>query len=663
MARGSHLAGEVFVDEVKEFLKKVAGRLGLAHDENAEELSQLHERIVEHEEKNPGAVRGEAEKIFEDWLERPDGPLKEVSETTQCERVSETASTRWDVRKSSIVRPQGIDDLQKLVSQAQHEGTTLRFVGSARSLSRAPEPEKEGTLVSTCDLGDAKPLEVSTLRSDVDASQLYRAQAGRVLANILEDLEKNDQALADMGSGDFQGLVGAISTSTHGSGIRYPALPGIVRSLDVVTVKEPQPGQKHGPVVKRRIEPKDGITDPSQFAKVHADDGFELVQDDEQFNSWTVSLGCLGAIESAVIDVVPTYWLHETRKVEWWSDVQAQMQSDLNEVNYYEVLVDPVARKNGQKLDHQCLVTRRNLVTDPEKQKRSGGRPLTMAIAQTFIGRWVSAIELAAAIRRPVQMVPGMLDTGVHATQVESYTDKWFEVLLLRLDINADSAELGVPMTETSSTALESSSADSTVHPKNAIAATNEILGLSRRNQQKMQERLKGHEFPYWTAFEALLRSWEEAPMHTSPISLRFVRREQAFLSMQVGHPTCMIETPMPGNDGYDERLRHKDPSEDAEATTKECGSELRLYAAYVKGRNKLFAETESALSKLGIRPHWGQTNFMTWETTLERYPSASKWKELYDVANRDGIFDGPLTEQLGISNAKTKRREEKGEL
>jgi hypothetical protein len=593
----------------------------LAQREPLDEAS--FECLVENEEANPGATRVAAT----DLLTRPDRPLEPVDVGTVCERIDKIANERWSIDRDTIARPTDLPSLVALLEHARTKQTSLRFVGAARSLSRAPQPAKDGTLVATCEYGRELALEVDTLRADVDPKTLYRAEAGRVFADVLIDLAQSNRALADMGSGDFQSLVGALSTSTHGSGIRYPAVPGLVRSLDVVTF------DAHGAIIKQRIEPTAGITDPRKFAAEHHDDGLVLVQDDDLFASWTVSLGCLGPIYSLVIDVVPTYWLHETRTSQWWSDVKQSLDHDLATVDYYEILISSWPETNAGKPDHRCLVTRRELVTDPTLQHVAGGRPLAMALVQTELGRIAAAVDLAVSLRDPFDRVAKMLHTGVSATAVAGYTDKWFEVLLLRMDVNADSAEIGIPLRRTT---------PDHVDPSNAIAAADCILTHALANQSRMRALLGDHKYPFLSAFEQLCQGWREAALHTSPISLRFVREERALMSMQVDTPSCMIEMPMPGVDAYDRRMREKHP-----LTTKE----LRLYEAYVAGRTKLFETIEAdLLARFGARPHWGQANFMDWSKVERVYPGAARWRSVYEVANREGVFDNPLTDQLGIS-------------
>lgn len=588
--------------------------------------SSLLTSLVDAEEVTEGAVATAAEVLFHG----PDRPPSEVDVATQCTRVGRTAAARWDVPPNRIDSPTSLADLVNLLNHARDQRVTLRIVGSARSLSNVSEPSAAGQLVATCKYGAALAIDAPTLRADVDVRGLYRAEGGRVLADVLLDLAGSDRSLEDMGSGCFQSLAGALSTSTHGSGVSHPAFPGLVRSLDVVTY------DAQGNVIVQRVEPTNGITDPAKFATWVATQpvAIALVQDDNVFDAWTVSIGCLGAIYSVTLTAVPTYWLRETRTVEWWSDVQAAMAKDLNSIDYYELLVSTWPTNNGGTSDRKCLVTRRVLVTDPREQHVTNGRPVAMRLAQTDIGRLATEVTTLWVMRDPVVRVAVPQRTGITASEVPAsapYTDTSYEVLLLRMNLNATSSELGIPLT----------TSGGQVDAARAIQAANTILGLAAENQARMAQLLP-NKHPYQDDFDGLLAAWREAPLHMSPVAIRYVAPSSAFLAMPYGAPTCMIEMPMPGADVFDRELVDPpaNPSKD-----------LRLYQAYNDGRMKLFKDLEARLiADLGARPHWGQVNDLTWPTTTAVFPAATRWKAIYDANNHLGVFDGPITDQLGIS-------------
>ena len=76
---------------------------------------------------------------------------------------------------------------------------------------------------------------------------------------------------------------------------------------------------------KYRIEPKDGVTDPTKFHE----NGVQLIQNDDTFYSALLHVGAFGIIASYVIEVEPQYWLMEKRTVEKWSEVRKQIENHL----------------------------------------------------------------------------------------------------------------------------------------------------------------------------------------------------------------------------------------------------------------------------------------------------------------------------------------------
>lgn len=557
-------------------------------------------------------------------LTLPDSGLGTLTAETQCARVRRTGQERWQVTDDQIRRPASASDVIGLLTQARDNGQRLRVVGSARSLSAAPQPAPDGLFVSTCHLDQVRPIDTSSLKLDVNAGHLYCAGAGRVLADVLADLEARGVGLPDMGSGDFQGLAGALSTATHGSGIDKPAFPGMVQALDVVAFGE------GGVPERQRIEPSDGPTDSGSFSGVDADGQIRLIQDDEIFDAWLVSLGCLGVITAVTLKAVPAFWLSETRTVGWWSDLRATLAAELAEVDYFEVLLSPWATPNPQtgQLDHAVLVTRRQIVPAPPDGRHQGGRPIAMRLAQLPIGRIAAQVALLHALGNPPRRVPGLLHTGTTASRVTHYVDRSPEVLLLRLDLNAQSSELAIALEATSSG----------VSSDRAIAAAEHLLASARADRAAWETRFGGRRGRLDPA--DLLPMLREHPLHTSPIALRFAAADRGALAMQAGAPSCMIEMPMPGVDLFD---RHPEP-------TSTLGAR---YAAYDAGRRALFDRAERSLgAELCARPHWGQRNALTWRDVERLYPRAAAWRQVFDRLNVDGVFDGPLTDQLGIGRS-----------
>jgi L-gulono-1,4-lactone dehydrogenase len=106
----------------------------------------------------------------------------------------------------------------------------------------------------------------------------------------------------------------------------------------------------------------------------------------------------------------------------------------------------------------------------------------------------------------------------------------------------------------------------------------------------------------------------------SSPISLRFVKASDAYMSMMEGRDTMMIELIM---------LTHSE------------------------GGMELLADYEDALYEtVEGRPHWGQVNWVTRDRIAHLYPHFDDWLDVHGRLNATGVFDSPFSRRVGISGA-----------
>jgi len=105
---------------------------------------------------------------------------------------------------------------------------------------------------------------------------------------------------------------------------------------------------------------------------------------------------------------------------------------------------------------------------------------------------------------------------------------------------------------------------------------------------------------------------------HTAPISLRFVKASDAYMSMMEGRTTMMIEL--------------------IQMTRTEGGMEL--LAAYEEG-----------LADLDARPHWGQVNAIGPSEIRAMYPHFDQWLAVHRQLNESRVFDSPFSRRVGISS------------
>lgn len=610
---------------LQELIQRAATLLsdGLLQPDQASDLAAM-------EAESPGTLEAAALDLFE----RKREALKALVDEDQCRKVARELENRYGIDEDDIYQPESVGDLVALLAQARQIGVAVRAVGSARSLSDAPAPTSDTIMVSTCGLADALPVDVGVLKDANQAEWLYRCGAGRTVAEILADLDPDPhdpaqpmaRTLQNMGAGQFQAVVGALSTSTHGSGQDQPSFPQLVAAYRMVTLDDA------GEVVALQLEPspdRGAISDPAAFAASQsgADITVTLVQDDAQFNAGLVSVGCLGIIYEVHLKLVPGFYLEEQRTIGWWSEVKTQLPQLLADNDYFELLIDPVHSDNQGTPDNRVLRTQRNRVAT---YRDCGERPLLMELATTELGRITSAILLEWALKNPPARVPRNLNTGVTSTEVDCYTDKNYHVLQLNLDINSASTEPAVPVSQ-------------------AVAAIDAVLAKVQANLDDMMRRFpppydRGPDLdtPFHEDIEALKAAWREVPIPISPLGVRFVPANDAPLSQMYQRATCTIEMPMPGSDYLDQRT-----ADDPEFRR----PILDVYEAYLEGRQKLFADVEQLLiDGFDARPHWGQANFLDQATAARVLPAFDDWLDIYRVRNASGLFNGALTDRLNIS-------------
>jgi FAD/FMN-containing dehydrogenase len=137
--------------------------------------------------------------------------------------------TNWVGNRSFTARhaasPKAEEEVAALVRAASQCGVGVRVAATGHSFT--PIVETDGLL-----------LDLSALSRvvDVDAERKRAtALAGTQIRDFYEPLWNEGLALVNQGDIDTQQIAGAVSTATHGSGIRYTSLSGVVRAVRLVT--------------------------------------------------------------------------------------------------------------------------------------------------------------------------------------------------------------------------------------------------------------------------------------------------------------------------------------------------------------------------------------------------------------------------------------------
>ena len=167
-----------------------------------------------------------------------------------------------------VERPSSEAELIAAVERVARDGLPVRVAGAGHSFTDAACTE--GVMIS---LDGMKQV------VDVDRdSGLVEVQAGIRLHELGERLAEHGLGMENLGDIAVQALAGAISTATHGTGLRYPNLSAQVHALRIVTAS--------GDVVTASA------------------DG-----DEDLFRAARVAIGSLGAISTVTLRCVPSYTL------------------------------------------------------------------------------------------------------------------------------------------------------------------------------------------------------------------------------------------------------------------------------------------------------------------------------------------------------------------
>ncbi|WP_309055073.1 FAD-binding protein, partial [Streptomyces sp.] len=129
-----------------------------------------------------------------------------------------------EARPRRVLRPSRPEEVAEAVSEAVRDGLRVKAVGAGHSFSPiAVAPDAQLRL----DLLDGVE-EIDT------ATGLVTVGAGMPLWKLNPLLAAHGLALENMGDVDRQTVSGAISTGTHGSGVRFGGIATQVRALELV---------------------------------------------------------------------------------------------------------------------------------------------------------------------------------------------------------------------------------------------------------------------------------------------------------------------------------------------------------------------------------------------------------------------------------------------
>jgi hypothetical protein len=494
---------------------------------------------------------------------------------------------------------------------------------------------------------------------------LVEFQSGIKLFDLNEELWARGWALANLGTYQGQSFIGAVSTSTHGTGIHLPPLPDMIKSLVIVA--------DEGRVF--RVEPTIGISNP-KLKEPYID---ELIQDDDIFNSVLVNVGTFGLVYSVIIEVVPAFYLLETAEITTWRDLKARlikqhelMQTDPDdELGEQELFVKKefIAKgPNGailtvEKIRQTSILLNQNLY-NPDVKKEERDKEIFCRITRLY--------------EVPLDQIDGWFDKNDAGRLLSPATKKFLLPVLNCLGEKLERAD--IDQRNLYKTKLQLICGTVVFAPSNkskflgTIETAGMLFGLLDDGHSQQIENIanearkkailpgptqyylnrgyrvyvkssdlngygietgfsvntkipdvNGNQVPHYIAaiersLEIARQHWEEGRyIQTGTTAVRFVRSSDAYLSPQYGELTCMIEM---------------------------------LNVADTHGGKELFYRFQKEFEKMGGRPHWGLDLSVTTGNNdfWKRYPKFETWKKYYDIFNSHGTFDNRFTDRMGLS-------------
>jgi len=213
---------------------------------------------------------------------------------------------------SRILRPKSVVEAQEMVAGAE----TVRPLGTRHSFSLVGD--SAGVLLSTENLNRVVEIENETVA----------VEAGIRYGDLSSVLESNGLALPNLASLPHISVGGAIATGTHGSGARNQSLAAGIASLELVCA--------------------DG-----SISRLRRGDG--------DFDGAVVSLGAVGLVTRASLDVVPAFELRQYVFEQLpWSTVEADLDAILEGAysvslftSWSEPAIGQVWVKTIERLDSQ----------------------------------------------------------------------------------------------------------------------------------------------------------------------------------------------------------------------------------------------------------------------------------------------------------------------
>ncbi len=272
-----------------------------------------------------------------------------------------------------IHRPSTEAELVLLVQQAARDGERVKVVGSGHSFTAIALTD--GHLVDLARYSAVLDADATTGRVEV--------QAGITLKRLNEELWRRGLALRNLGDVAYQTVSGAISTGTHGTGLRFGCLATQVIGLRVVTGE--------GEVIECSAD-----------------------RDPEVFQAARVGLGAAGILSTVTLQAEPAFNLHALERVEPLDEILDRQDRLIEEHEHFEYFVGPMSTH---------AFTKRNNRTDRPAEPIPPWREWALDVALGWAGG-----NAVAHLNRVSPRLGGRVRRLLPSNEREDYVDRSYKV-------------------------------------------------------------------------------------------------------------------------------------------------------------------------------------------------------------------------------------------
>lgn len=289
-------------------------------------------------------------------------------------------------KPDEIESPDCLEDLQELVA----ESSSVRAVGTGHSFNRALVTE--GTLIKTKNLKKVLQL---------DSSGLVKVEGGYKLHDFNDYIWKKGYCFPSLGDIDRQALAGLVSTSTHGTGMKWGTLSdeSTLKGMELITAS--------GELLSL------SSTNPA---------------DVEMLRAARSSLGMLGLIYSATFQMAKAHNLHLATKKMTLNE--ALDSRHWKENDHYEFFYFPYTDKTQGIFRNQTA-------------KPPCGSSIKNWFNEIFMENIV--LDVILKTRRPEQL-PKMMNWLVGQLEDHQSIDRSYKIMTSVRTLKFTEMELGIPI-------------------------------------------------------------------------------------------------------------------------------------------------------------------------------------------------------------------------